>query len=233
MEKLKHYNDVIALGRLLVRELSLEQSVDTLGRWMAHHISELISDAEKAKGGKKSDAQDRCCEAVLALWKHVSVFPGGHRPLENIQPLLATIQALDPDSKACFFQSKYQSQIMQPDLSDEGKNWLELSHGIDYSARLLIGMCLKKVANEIATENLELLELTKSLDADIPITQVMQILADEPEKSKEEQEEKLARDTIQTLKNRQERLGKLVKLSELLASSIENDIKSIEVSLKK
>jgi len=228
---LKHFKDVLALGELLVKELDLEQSVDTLGRWMSHHISELIVEAEKTEGIDKSDIEDRCREAVLALWNHIRVFPRGHRPLENIEPLLATIQALDPENQAYFYQSEAQSQIEQSTLSDGAKKWLELSRGIDYSARLLIGMCLKNAASEIAEEKRDWFELARSLDADTPITSVVRILTDEQEKSDEEQKAEVIRETIKTLRSRRERLRKMVEMSELLVSSIDDDIKSMEQSL--
>ena len=228
MEKSKNYKDVLTLGKLLVKELGLEQSVDTLGRWMAHHISELIVEADKTEGSDKSDVEDRCREAVLALWNHINVLPRGHRPFENIEPLLATIQALDPENQAYFYQSEAQSKIEQSTLSNQAKNLLELSLGIDYSARLLIGMCLKYAANEIAEEKRDLLELAKSLDADTPITNVIVTLTDEQEKSNEEQEAEVIREAIKTLRSRRERLRKMVEMSELLVSSIDDDIKSME-----
>jgi hypothetical protein len=76
-----------------------------------------------------------------------------------------------------------------------------------------------------------LLELAKSLDADTPITSVVRILTDEQEKSDEEQKAEVIREAIKTLRSRRERLKKLVEMSELLASSIDDDIKSMEQSL--
>lgn len=225
---MKQYNDVLALGRLLVKELDLEQSVDTLGRWMAHHVSELIIEAEKNKRSDKSDVEDRCCEAVLALWKHISVFPRGYRPIENIEPLLATIQALDPENQAYYYQSEAQTQIEQSTLSDLAKDWLELSLGIDYSARLLISMCLRNVADEITEDKRDLFELARSLDADTPETFVVKILTDEQKQSDEEQKTEAIREAIKTLRNRRERLREMVEMSELLLSSIDDDIKSLE-----
>ena len=35
-------DSVLALGKKLVDELGLDQSVDTLGRWMAHYIAEKM-----------------------------------------------------------------------------------------------------------------------------------------------------------------------------------------------
>ena len=230
---MKHYKDVLALGKLLVKELDLEKSVNTLGRWMAHHISELIVEAEKTKGSGKADVEDRCREAVLALWNHINVFPRGDRPIDNIEPLLATIKALDPENQAYFHQSEAQSQIEQSTLSDEAKGWLELSRGIDYSARLLIDMCLKKTANEITEEKLDLFELAKSLDVDTHRTGVVRILADEQKKSEEEQNAEILREAIKTLRKRRERLRAMVEMSERLVTSIDIDIESMKQSLEK
>jgi hypothetical protein len=231
MEKSKQYRDVLALGKLLVKELDLEQSVDTLGRWMAHHISELIVEVEKTKGRDKADVEDRCREAILALWEHISVFPRGHRPLDNIEPILSTIQALNPENQARFYQSEAQSQVEQSTLSDEAKDWLKLSRGIDYSARLLIGMCLKKAANEITEEKCDLLELAKSLDADTPRTFVVRFLTDKQEKSDKEKKTAIIREAIKTLRRRREQLREMVEMSERLVTSIDVDIESMEKSL--
>ena len=45
-EPSERYTAIVQLGKKLVEELALNNSVDTLGRWMAHHIAELIYDAE-------------------------------------------------------------------------------------------------------------------------------------------------------------------------------------------
>ena len=39
-------DSVLALGKKIVDELGLDQSADTLGRWMAHYLAEKMKDAE-------------------------------------------------------------------------------------------------------------------------------------------------------------------------------------------
>ncbi len=232
MEKSKHYNDVLTLGRLLVKELDLEKSVDTLGRWMAHHISELIDKAEKIKGKEKADVEDRCRDAILDLWNHVSVFPRGHRPLDDIEPIVATIQALDPQNKAFFHISEAESLIKKSSLSDKAKEWLDMSMGIDYSARLLISLCLQKAANEINEKNQELLELVRSLDVDTPRSIVVRIITEKQEQSDDEQQIESLREKIESLKERRDRLKAMVEMSERLFTSIDTDIESLEKALE-
>ena len=45
-EASKQWVYVEALGRRIVDELGLEKGVDTLARWMAHYIAELIEKVE-------------------------------------------------------------------------------------------------------------------------------------------------------------------------------------------
>lgn len=44
MEKSEVYQNAINLGKLLINELQLEPSVDTLGRWMAHYLAIKMSE---------------------------------------------------------------------------------------------------------------------------------------------------------------------------------------------
>ena len=75
---------VINLGKLLVKELGLETSNDTLSRWMAHYIAEKIAKSESLPLGKeKDDAEKDCLETILKVWERRWLLPSGKRPLED------------------------------------------------------------------------------------------------------------------------------------------------------
>ena len=62
---------VLALGRQITHELEIDNRVDTLGRWIAYHLSDLMNEAENA--GKPKDrrrAQREAAELVFKLWDH-------------------------------------------------------------------------------------------------------------------------------------------------------------------
>lgn len=61
---------VLRLGKKLVAELSLEDGTDTLSKWIAHDIAELIHDAEAADEANVSSARAACRDAIMTLWKH-------------------------------------------------------------------------------------------------------------------------------------------------------------------
>ena len=70
MEHLEQQKKAINLGKLLVNELGLESSNDTLSRWMAHYISEKMLLAEKLpEGEEKNKAEKDCFETILKLKK--------------------------------------------------------------------------------------------------------------------------------------------------------------------
>jgi hypothetical protein len=231
MDLLRTPKEVMELGRALVKELGAQADDDTLIRWMSHHISELIVEVENTVGSDKSVVEDRCREAILALWNHIGVFPRGHRPLENVEPVLATIQALAPENQAYFYQSEAQSQIDRSTLSDQAKEFLELSLEIDYSARLLIDMCLKKVANEIVEEKRDILQLARSLETDTYPGRILRILVGNQEESSEEQKSEVFREAIKTLTSRRRRLRKMIEMSELLVNTINENIAKMQKSL--
>jgi hypothetical protein len=61
----KPWPDVVRLGDHIVHRLGLEDSVDTLGRWMAHRIAELIEQAEDGDEETKREATD----LILRCWE--------------------------------------------------------------------------------------------------------------------------------------------------------------------
>ena len=65
MEKLESQEKVINLGKFLVKQLNLDKSVDTLGRWMAHYLALKISEAENAKGKDKIALEEECFKTIL------------------------------------------------------------------------------------------------------------------------------------------------------------------------
>jgi hypothetical protein len=86
--------DALALGRQLVQELELDEGVDTLGKWMAHHLAELIVRAERGdRPAERAAAEDRAVETIQRIWEHRS---GSDRlnPLADLEPVLAVLKTL-------------------------------------------------------------------------------------------------------------------------------------------
>jgi hypothetical protein len=136
----------LALGKRLVDQLDLADSADTLGRWMAHHVAELIVEAEQASARDRSAKMRKCRDAVLSLWEHRRALPNGQRPFEDLEPIMRAVASLDPNQEA--------SRHFPTGLLDEAKGasvdpaerWLRTARDVDYMAKLLIRQCLVQAA---------------------------------------------------------------------------------------
>ena len=86
----------MTLGKRIVKELDLEDSVDTLGRWMAHRIAELIERAEQGETEAEREAAKReCTDVILSLWGHRAKFPF-KPPLADIAKFLRNVTSDPP-----------------------------------------------------------------------------------------------------------------------------------------
>ena len=80
---------MMQLGEQIVKELELERSDDILGRWLAHHVAELMQAARAAQRSGTSqeatDASQQCRTAILQLWRHRSDWPHGWPPPRAVE----------------------------------------------------------------------------------------------------------------------------------------------------
>jgi hypothetical protein len=114
-------------------------SNDTLGRWMAHYVADLIAKAEVAAGGDKVPPQTEAFDTILKLWKHRAEFPSGKRPFGELESVIRTVGSLDPeDDTPRYYRTMRPPRGETADTSDQEK-WLHLAEGLDYSAKVLIG----------------------------------------------------------------------------------------------
>ena len=165
--------DVLALGRALVKELGLDPGVDTLSRWMAHYIAELIKDAETAKVEDRTAKFSMCADAILKLWEHRSELPNGKRPFGDLEPILRALESLDPaDNTPRYFRSQ-RATINNTKQNAEIKKWLELADGLDYSAKSLIRYCIIQASQSALGRSKEWVKLAEAVrledDINIPV----------------------------------------------------------------
>jgi len=89
---------IIKLGKTIVEELKLDESVNTLGRWMSHYVAELILQIENIETeDERQLKQKECCELILKLWKDRKQLPGSVHPIRNLEPLLELLDVFQED----------------------------------------------------------------------------------------------------------------------------------------
>ena len=128
MEPSKRSEDVIALGKRLVEELGMEPGVDTLGRWMAHYIAELIKLAEGTDNpDERRNARERCCETILRLWEHRSSLPHGARPIGKLENVLSAIESIWGE------KSPWSRGLSKEEMERLGGPWMAFAQQADNS----------------------------------------------------------------------------------------------------
>lgn len=146
MEQLKASEDVISLGKRLVEELGMEPGVDTLGRWMAHYITELINTAEEAGDlNERCKIGEKCCNAILSLWQHRASLPRGVRPLGNLENVLKSVVRFRGDDNPWTL-----GLTMAEDYVDIGDPWIGFAEAIE---KLGVRICRIALFMAISEEN--------------------------------------------------------------------------------
>lgn len=177
---------LVALGKKLVAELGLDDSVDTLGRWMAHHIAELMKELEVATVDNRSTKQAQLRDAILALWAHRSELPNGKRPFGEFEPIFRALESLDPESQ----HSRYLSPFRAPEKGDEeskdAQQWVRLAGALDFTSKILIDHCLILAAEAALDNSKEWVELARSAGIDDSFEfAVIRIISDRSDLMKE------------------------------------------------
>lgn len=63
---------------------------------MAHHLAELIDEAERSKGAAKQQAEERAVELILKLWTNRRALPTPADPLSGHLPAIKVLAAMLP-----------------------------------------------------------------------------------------------------------------------------------------
>ena len=61
---------------------------------MAHHLAEVLQEAENAEGDDKELARGRAVDLILKIWSHKQSLPGGAYPLNDLEPVLSVLGKL-------------------------------------------------------------------------------------------------------------------------------------------
>lgn len=102
LEKSLPLKDVLVLGHHLATELGFSDSCDTLGKWMSHHLAEVIDRAENEEiAEKKVEHQQQAVELILKIWEHRSSLNNGEAyPLARFKGIIDSLSILSPDANA-------------------------------------------------------------------------------------------------------------------------------------
>ncbi len=102
---------------------------------MAHHIAELIYQAENSSTQQeREDAQNKAVDVILRIWEHKTTLPGKAYPLASYKDILEVLQHLKPSNNP-FHQY----------VSGQDKKDLLASQLFDCLTRLTMALLLMKL----------------------------------------------------------------------------------------
>lgn len=209
---------ILEIGRALIKELALEPGDDTLCRWMAHYIAELIEGAETATEADRPDKLAKCSEIILALWQHRYELPNGKRPFEEFEPIFRAIESLDPDNDTPRYFRSVRNASDKADVNAESKKWLELAEGLDYTAKILIRYCLEQASQDALDKSQEWVRLAELAGLEDGIEfPVIRLITAENELANESETDERAR---KLLEDRINRLSAFKEMADSLASDM-------------
>jgi hypothetical protein len=121
-----------------VRELGFEDRVDTLERWMAHHLAELIDTAESGvTATERLKARRSATETILKIWEHRTSLPGKAYPLAPYKDVLKVLDRLWPGNNPFRYFSRYTETKREQHTADL----------FDRLSRLIITLLLMKLSS--------------------------------------------------------------------------------------
>jgi len=85
----------LALGERIVRELKIDPRGDTLNRWLAHHLAELMLAEKAASDAERPTVQAQVVDVILRVWGHRHNLPGDVHPLKKLDGILRVMRLLD------------------------------------------------------------------------------------------------------------------------------------------
>ena len=217
MERLEMQQSVINLGKRLIDNFK-DDEVDEITAWMCNYIAEKILLAEQTDN---EDTKQECFDTILKLWERHSSFPDGKRPFENLEPVLETLNSLNPSNQNNRYLSNPFAQLSSGKDGNDLNSWLKMTKVLDKNARILIYFCINQAIKETIDED------TKNW-----LTEISQLLEDPVIKFKflypDEDESITNQDKIESLRGKLATMEEFRSLSESVMRAIEDEISDLE-----
>ncbi|WP_055144803.1 hypothetical protein [Jiulongibacter sediminis] len=96
MEQSTHSDDqLIKLGKKIVKDLEIHGTSDTLAKWMSHYLAELINGINESQDVEENEFKKKeCFETILKLWDHRYKSSFIESPVDNFGDLLEILESV-------------------------------------------------------------------------------------------------------------------------------------------
>lgn len=140
-------DSALDLGKLLIDELGLATSCDTLARWLVHHVAGMIKAAESAAPDDKAAAEAEARSGILELLTHIQVLPEPARKLTSEQQIAEALARLSPEVvETDGYFAAFNPNLDGSETNDELLAYLRAASVHDQLSRRFIRLCLRAAA---------------------------------------------------------------------------------------
>lgn len=100
MEQSTQSQEVLKLGKKLVKEFADHGRSSMTTAWMSHYLAETMEKAEQATDeDEKKKLEKECSEVILELWRNRRHLPESARPMNGIKDAISMLAALKKEKK--------------------------------------------------------------------------------------------------------------------------------------
>lgn len=218
-----------ALGEKLVAELKLVESTDTLARWMAHYVAELMLRADQAALPERDEARQSCARAIMDLWSQARAFPLRKTAFESVDRVIETINSLHPDSGTYYRNDLWRAlDERAANGGTEVEKLLTTALGIDGAARNLIHHVLAHASHIAGRDSIEWLKLAQQLDDEDPLTELRIMIV-----TAGQNEAQLKNHRVEQLEKRIAQLEHFAVVAQVLRTSLDESLAAAKAANNK
>ena len=193
---MNQWESISALGKKLVTELSLNDTNDTIGKWLVHYLAELFEKEENSEGSERGDIRTECTDVILKIWMNRKGLPSSYPPLQSFDEIVKVINKLRANEPYYYKGVDRESELPEAVLS-----YLSIAADVDQRARKLVNYSVDQAIAHAAAENIgwlkEAISLIEPDDREMKV--VMNIIGSRTDKemTPTEQNDELCRSMIE------------------------------------
>lgn len=150
------------LGEALANDLD---DVDVLGRWMAHHISDLITRADATNGPDGEAIREEASDTILKLWNHRATAPLRSNPTHNMDIVIQALERLENTQAGRFYQT-FRSEEAPDQNTIASLPALRLALDLEENIRDIVIQVLRFAADEAENKEAPWIQATEHLAED-------------------------------------------------------------------
>ena len=157
MEQSKHSEEeILKLGEKLIKELELVYTRNTLARWLAHYLAELINNIDKCESKEdKSKLQKECCDIILEIWQKRERVPI-EKPTEKLKPIIDVLSLLKTNQHP-FIRHRFLDKRNK--LKNNNSSWLSFLEIVKTnSERIYRKSLISMISEEVLEKDKEWIE---------------------------------------------------------------------------